>query len=170
MKKNIFFVSLFILFLSSCSSGYFTGIYTYNFYNNSSVTVNLVTNNNIDNYVLKPSESISLKLDHGEGYTLKGNQRVTIIEERKRAHDLYYVYINDMDFVYMKFFNFSNYDIIITEQNGLLGENFNDFLYIKAGDTVITKVFTITPNFDAIFADSKMSAINAFSSTILTNP
>ena len=67
-----------------------------------------------------------------------------------------------MDYITLRFFNTSNYDIILTEINGMLGDNFNDYLYIKAGEVVSAKVFTSSPEFHAVYFDTKMPADNSF--------
>lgn len=154
--KKLFLILLPLLFVS-CNSGYFTGIYDYEFINNSSVDVDI----NIQNgktYTLQTSKSIVVTKDRDDKYTFINNPRVKAREVCRDWEKGYYVYIEDMYYTNMKFFNSSNYDIIVTEQNGMLGNNYGDVLNISAGATVTAKVYTTSPAFISVFSDNNMPA------------
>lgn len=160
--KKLLFILLPLLFIS-CNSGYFTGIYDYEFKNNSSVTVSFTIENNDKTYTLQPKESIVITRDYNDNYTFLNNPRITTREECKTPYKYFYVYIDDIYFYNIKLFNPTNYDIIIKEKNGLLGDNYNDTLIIPAGQTITSKVYTYSPEFIALYKDTRMSANNIIS-------
>ena len=162
MNRIFAFISLFFVFLfSSCQPGYFTGIWDYDYINNSSVPVTFAIGD--EQYSLAAGENITITQEHSLEYELLYKPRVIGKTDCVKTHTLYNVYFEDMSYTNMKFFNFSNYDIIVTEKSGMLGDNYNDILLIQAGETVISKVYTNNPNFNAVFKDTLTSANNALS-------
>lgn len=162
--KKLFFILFPFLFLS-CKSGYFTGIYDYEYVNNSSSTVTFSIDND-KTYTLEPKQSVTVTHNNDDSYHFLNNPRVKAHKECKKQYAYYYIYIDDLDYTNMTFFNYSNYDIIITELNGLLGDKYGDFLIVEAGKTKTSKVYTSSPNFYAIFADTKMPANNVYSVSV----
>lgn len=160
--KKLLFILLPLLFIS-CNSGYFTGIYDYEFKNNSSVAVSFKVENDNTTYTLQPKESIVITRYHNDDVIFLNNPRITTKEECETPYKYFYIYIENMHFVNMKFFNSSAYDIIVTEKSGMLGDNYNDYLIIPAGGIVTSKVYTSSPEFVALYTESRMPADNSLS-------
>ena len=163
--KKLFLILIPFLFLS-CEQGYFTGIYEYEFVNRSKSVVSLKIDGDNDLHEIQPTKSYNVLMNHNNSYSFINKPRIITKEVCVKPHTYYYIYIDDMSYVTMNFFNSSNYDIIVSEKNGLLGDKAGDTLIIKAGKIEKAKVYTTTPNFTAIYKENFMSANNAFSYTI----
>lgn len=168
MKKSFVLLSFIMFLFCSCNSGYFTGVYEYEFINNSSETVQINIKNE-GTYTLAPAENLKLKFDHSNNYSLINNPRASLREECKESHSYYYVYVENLNYVNMQFFNSSSFNVIVTEKNGLLGNKYGDTLLVKAGQLEKAKVFTSNPSFISVFEDSRLPADNVISFGIVPN-
>lgn len=159
--KKYFLLLGFVLFLFS-SCGYFTGLFEYEIINKSSEVVQ-INIEDVGTYTLNPAENLKLKFYNANKISLINNPRASLRKECKEAYAYFYVYIENLEYKNMQFFNFSDFDVEISEKNGLLGDKYGDILLVKAKEVKKAKVFTREPTFISTFADSRLPADNVIS-------
>lgn len=149
--KRLFFCLIALSFIS-CSNGYWTGDWDYTFTNKSSVTVSFKVDNNDTMFTLASGETITINMNNKDNYSLYNHPRVNVEKTFKNGKGYYDIY--DLTCINQSVFNSSEHDIILSENNGLLGEKYGDTVLLKAGQTTDIKVYTSSPSYKAIFADN----------------
>ena len=162
MKKNFILLALFSALIFTGCTSIFTGDRDFRIQNNSSIDVNVSLSDG-NSYSVKSGEYIDIVKAGGVTLSLVGNPRATVSKVLNGYNDLSYYYINDMVSYTYKVINKTSYNIVLSETNGLLGDNYGDTIDIPANDNsndalnnyspVTVKVYTSSPSWRAVYKD-----------------
>lgn len=142
MRKLLFvLITSLTIFLCGCDSPYFTGNFDYRIYNESSKIVSVYVENTSDKYTINPHESIEITKNNHNELKLVDKPRVTL------NHDNTDYYIRDIPYRVITIWNPQDYDITLFELNGMMGDDFGEYLTIKSKTIEKIKLYTSDPSF-----------------------
>ena len=162
MKKNFILIALLsTLIFASCDNTFTTNKWPYRIQNDSSLTVTVNLSSGAS-YTLNSGEYIDITKLTSDTVSLADNPRAALEYKVNKSTELNYIYITNMTSYTCKVINTSNYNIMLYENNHMLGSDYStNYYYIPAkGDKDISTadytpvtltLYTNNPSWSAVF-------------------
>ena len=154
MKRVLnYFVILAIILFSSCNN-HFDMMFDYTISNKASQTICFQIDDK--EYSLNQNETITINKSYYDSLSILNHPRIKLESSFSDYKGTYTFY--DLKSRTKKVYNSSNRTIILSEQKGMLGENYNDTITISPDTIVEFVIFTETPAYKAVFSDNNIEA------------
>ena len=162
MKKNFILIALLsTLIFASCDNTFTTNKWPYRIQNDSSLTVTVNLSSGAS-YTLNSGEYIDITKLTSDTVSLADNPRAALEYKVNKSTELNYIYITNMTSYTCKVINTSNYNIMLYENNYMLGSDYStNYYYIPANEDkdisaadytpVTLTLYTNNPSWSAVF-------------------
>ena len=157
-----FFAKVFALVVFPCFFSCKAASSAFTVENASSVSVTVVAKNTSTEYTLQPQEIKSI--DDPLTLSLKDNPRVEFSYPQAQ-----YYYISDLKKYTYTVYNNKTASVVLGEENGMLGENYNSTVTLEAAETppstTSVSVYTSSPSFYAYLSGNENAKLTVTTST-----